>query len=84
MAGLLREAGGDPIITQFSTENGSAGLATHFEIIQQSDLVTRAVFPDHASAQDCIGSFDPDLAANLPAFAGAREYAGAISVFTCR
>lgn len=31
MAGLLREAGGDPIITGFSTENGMAGLATHFE-----------------------------------------------------
>lgn len=66
MAGLLSEAGGGPIITAFSTENGFAGLARHFEHIQQSDLVTRAVFPDQASAQACIASFDPDLAANLP------------------
>jgi len=84
MAGLLREAGGDPIITGFSSENGSAGLARHFGHIEQSDLATRAVFPDHASAQAYLASFDPDLAAALPIFAGSREYAGATSVFTCR
>jgi SAM-dependent methyltransferase len=84
MAGLLREAGGDPMITHFSTENGRADLERQFAHVEQSDLATRAVFPDHASAQACIASFDPDLAKNLPPFAGSREYAGATSVFTAR
>ncbi len=84
MAGLLREAGGDPWITQLSSENGSQALATHFDHVEQSHIATRAVFPDHASAQAYLASFDPDLAAALPVFAGEREYAGATCVFTCR
>jgi SAM-dependent methyltransferase len=84
MAGLLREAGGNPIITAFSSETGRAGLARHFAQVEQSDLATRAVFPDHASARAYLASLDPDLAQNLPPFAGSREYAGATTVFTCQ
>ena len=84
LAGLLREAGGAPIVTGFSTENGRAALAPHFDHIEQSDLATRAAFPDHASAQAYLVTFDADLAAGLPLFTGEREYAGATSVFTAR
>ena len=80
----MGEAGGAPIVTGFSTENGRASLAPHFDHIEQSDLATRAAFPDHASAQAYLATFDADLAAALPVFAGAREYAGATTVFACR
>lgn len=52
--------------------------------LERSDLSTRAVFPDHASARSYLATFDADLAEALPAFAGEREYAGATSVFTAR
>ena len=84
MAGLLREAGGDPNITAFSTENGREALARHFDHVEQSDVATRAVFPDHAGARAYLATLDPDLAAGLPPFTGEREYAGATSVFTAR
>jgi ubiquinone/menaquinone biosynthesis C-methylase UbiE len=83
MAGLLREAGGDPLITTFSTETGSASLARHFDRVEQTDLATRAMFADHSGAQPYLATFDTALAAALPVFSGGREYAGATSVFAC-
>jgi len=80
LAELLTEAGGAPLITQFSTENGSAALHRHFDQISQTDLATRAVFCDHAQASAYLATFDDTLAASLPPFEGPREYAGATSV----
>ena len=82
LADLLGEAGGDRLITQFSLENGRAALARHFGHVERSEVATRAVFPDHASAQAYLATFDPRLAEALPAFDGGREYAGAGCVFT--
>jgi ubiquinone/menaquinone biosynthesis C-methylase UbiE len=82
LADLLREAGGDRLITQFSIENGRAALETHFDYVKQSYLATRAVFPDHASAQSYLATFDAGLGEALPLFDGGREYAGATCVFT--
>jgi SAM-dependent methyltransferase len=82
LADLLGEAGGGRLITQFSLENGRAALAMHFDHVEQSDLATRAVFPDHAAAQAYLATFDPGLAEVLPVFDGGREYAGAGCVFT--
>jgi SAM-dependent methyltransferase len=82
LADLLREAGGDRLITQFSLENGGAALAAQFEHVEQSDLATRAVFPDRAGAQAYLATFDAGLADALPLFDGGREYAGASCVFT--
>jgi len=84
LADLLIEAGGQPLVTQFSSENGAAALGRHFDDVRQTDLATRAVFPDHASACAYLATFDETLAVNLPRFDGEREYAGATSVFVAR
>ena len=84
LADLLVDAGGQPLVTQFSTENGAVALGRHFADVHQTDVATRAVFPDHASACAYLATFDESLAAGLPAFGGAREYAGATSVFLAR
>lgn len=81
LAELLTAAGGSPLITQFSTENGSGQLRQHFDQVSQADLATRAVFSDHTQATTYLATFDPGLAAALPGFEGPREYAGATSVF---
>lgn len=75
LAQLLVDAGGQPLVTQFSTENGAAALSRHFDDVHQSDLATLAMFPDHASACAYLATFDESLAANLPPFDGPREYA---------
>lgn len=84
LAELLLEAGGQALVTQFSTENGASALGHHFDDVHQTDLATRAVFPDHASACAYLATFDASLAANLPPFDGERAYAGATSVFVAR
>jgi len=81
LAQLLTEAGGAPLVTGFSTENGRAALARHFGRIEQEDIVTRAVFDSHADACAYLATFDERLAAGLPFFDGPRDYAGATSVF---
>ncbi|MBA2573382.1 MAG: class I SAM-dependent methyltransferase [Nocardioidaceae bacterium] len=81
---LLTEAGGAPLITQFSTENGSEALHRHFDHVSQTELATQAVFCDHAQASAYLATFDDTLAASLPHFDGPREYAGATSVFVAR
>lgn len=81
LAQLLTEAGGAPLVTGFSTENGRAVLARHFGRVEQEDVVTRAVFDSHADARAYLATFDEQLAAGLPFFEGPREYAGATSVF---
>lgn len=69
------------MITGFSTENGAAALARHFEQVRQEDVATRAVFNSHADASAYLATFDQALAGDLPHFEGAREYAGATTVF---
>src|SRR6476469_6671449 len=44
LAGLLRSAGVDPLVTQFSAENGAAVLRRHFAEVTREDITTRAVF----------------------------------------
>lgn len=84
LAGLLTEAGGSPILTGFSSENGAAALGAHFQHVEQTDLATRAVFPDHDAAVAYLATFDSGLAAGLPWFEGSREYAGATTMFVAR
>jgi len=84
LAELMIQAGGAPIVTQFSSENGAAALARHFRDVQQEDIATRALFADHAAAVRYLASFDESLAASLPWFEGPREYAGASTVFVAR
>jgi SAM-dependent methyltransferase len=82
LADLRREAGGRPDVTQFSSETGESVLGRRFDDVRRHDLTTRAVFPDHASAQAYLDSSDEGL--TLPPFEGGREYAGAVTVFEAR
>jgi len=80
-AGLRIDAGGAPLVTRFSSENGAEALQQHFERVTREDIATRAVFPDHAAAVAYLATTDRALAAGLPPFEGPREYAGATTVF---
>ena len=82
LAELLLEAGGEPLVTQFSSENAAESLRRHFRHVTQRDIETRATFPDHASAVAYLGTFSKELAAGLPWFDGPREYSGLTSVLT--
>lgn len=84
LADLLAEAGGSPLVTGFSSENGAAALTRHFSHVAREDLATRALFADHAAAAAYLSTFDDQLAAGLPCFEGSREYAGATTVFVAR
>jgi SAM-dependent methyltransferase len=82
LADLVRDAGGTPVRTQFSSETGESVLRRRFADVRRHDLETRAVFPDHASAQAYLDSTGDGLV--LPEFEGEREYAGAVTVFEAR
>ncbi|CAN5360520.1 hypothetical protein BH11ACT8_BH11ACT8_03380 [soil metagenome] len=81
VADLRREAGGEPVITHFSSENGEDALLRHFEHVESVDLRTRALFPDRATAIAYLESSHEDVAWQLPEFDGPREYAGHVSIF---
>ncbi|WP_340540987.1 class I SAM-dependent methyltransferase [Nocardioides sp. GXZ039] len=81
---LRREGGGEPLVTQFSSENGEQALAEHFDDITRDDLRTQAVFHDHAAALAYLESTPEDVEWALPAFDGSRDYAGHVSVFVAR
>ena len=83
-ADLRREAGGAPVVTAFSSENGEQALRRHFRDVAREDITTRAVFDDHDAAASYLASFDEELAAGLPYFDGPRTYAGATTVFLAR
>lgn len=82
VADLRRAAGGGPLITAFSSENGEDALRQHFDDVRRQDVETRAVFPDHAAAVAYLASSEEGVAWELPAFDGPREYAGHVTVFT--
>lgn len=84
LAGLLRAAGGEPLVTQFSAENGAAVLRRHFGEVTQEHITTRAQFDDHAQAVAYLASFDEALANRLPPFDGVLEDAGSTAVFVAR
>jgi len=84
VAELRRAAGGTPLVTQFSRENGEQALTAHFTDVRRHDYATRAIFADHAQAVAYLESSNEEVPWDLPLFAGSREYAGAGSVFTGR
>jgi SAM-dependent methyltransferase len=79
---LLRAAGGEPLVTQLTSENARTVLGRHFAHVTQRDVETRATFDDHAAAAAYLATFDPHLAGCLPYFDGPRTYAGHTSVLT--
>jgi SAM-dependent methyltransferase len=80
-ADLRRAAGGGPLLTTFSSENGEAALLRHFARVRREDLETRAVFADHAAAVAYLASLQDGFAWELPPFDGPREYAGHVTIF---
>src|SRR6478736_2993648 len=79
---LLRDAGGDPLVTQFTSENAAEILGRHFEHVARRDIETRATFADHDAACAYLATFSPDLAGSLPHFEGPRSYAGHTAILT--
>jgi SAM-dependent methyltransferase len=82
LAGLLRAAGGHPLVTQFTSENAGEVLGRHFENVVRRDVETRATFADHAAASAYLASFSPELGRSLPHFEGPRTYAGHTTVLS--
>ena len=84
VADLRTGAGGAPVLTHFSSENGAAALGRHFDDVRRDDFATRAVFADHAAAVAYLESSQEDVDWQLPPFVGPREYAGHVTVFVAR
>jgi ubiquinone/menaquinone biosynthesis C-methylase UbiE len=84
LAELRREAGGQPEVTGFSSQNGEEQLRRHFSDVKRSELVPRAVFADSSVAEAYLRSSGEDVAWRVPAFDEPREYAGEATIFCCR
>ena len=84
IADLRREAGLEPVITQFSSENGEAALRRHFDDVTRDDLHTRAAFADADAARAYLATSDDESTWSLPDFEGPRQYAGHVTIFTAR
>lgn len=82
LAELHELAGGEPLRTQFSRENGRLALEAHFAHVTATDIDTVADFPDTAAARNYLRTFAAELAETLPEFDGPRTFAGAVTVFT--
>jgi ubiquinone/menaquinone biosynthesis C-methylase UbiE len=84
LADLRREAGGDAVVTGFSTQNGEAQLRAHFTEVARSDLQPRAVFADSSIAEAYLRSSGEDVDWRVPLFDEPREYPGEATIFCCR
>lgn len=82
LADLVTDAG-EVGLERLTVENAMEALGAHFTRITRKPLDTRAVFPDWQRAHDYLARFDPQVAAALPQFEGAREYAGQSTFFAC-
>ena len=82
VADLRAAAGGPPVITQFSTQNGGASLARHFDQVRAQELAPQAVFEDHAAAVAYLHSSQEDIDWDLPPFDGPRAFSGEVTVFS--
>lgn len=83
-ADLRREAGGAPVVTRFSSQNGESSLRRHFDEVSREDLHPRAVFADRAAALAYLASSQEEVAWELAEFEGPREYLGEVTVFVAR
>jgi len=81
LADLRREAGGGPVLTTFSSENGEESLRRHFDDVRREDLETRAVFPDRATALAYLESSEEAVTWSPPPDGWPREYAGHVTLF---
>jgi ubiquinone/menaquinone biosynthesis C-methylase UbiE len=84
VADLRREAGGDPVVTAFSSQNGEQQLLEQFTEVTRSDLRPRAVFADGDAALAYLRSSDEPVDWQLGPGDWPREYAGEVTIFCCR
>lgn len=84
VADLRREAGGDPVVTAFSSQNGEEQLRRHFTEVSRTDLGPRAVFTDSDAALTYLRSCDEPVDWQLEPNDWPREYAGEVTIFCCR
>jgi ubiquinone/menaquinone biosynthesis C-methylase UbiE len=84
LADLRLEAGGEAVVTGFSSQNGEEQLRRHFADVQRSELLPRAVFADSSVAEAYLRSSGEDVDWRVPAFDEPREYAGEATIFCCR
>lgn len=84
IADLRREAGGQPVVTHFSSENGEASLREHFDTVERDDLRTRAVLHDRDAAMAYLRSSEEDLDWSPPRDGWPREYSGHVTIFVAR
>ncbi len=84
VAALRREAGGDAVLTVFSSENGEAALRRHFDTVERTDIETRATFPDRETALGYLRSSQEDVDWSLAEDGWPREYPGYVTVFVAR
>lgn len=79
---LVVEAGGRPLVTQFTSENGEDVLQRHFDETSRQDIETTATFADHAAAAAYLATLGVAEVLSLPHFDGSRQDAGHVTVFT--
>jgi ubiquinone/menaquinone biosynthesis C-methylase UbiE len=84
VAALRREAGGRPVVTRFSSQNGEEQLRRHFTTVERSDLVPQAVFLDSDAALAYLRSSDEPVDWRLDPFSEPRAYDGEATIFRCR
>ena len=78
---LVVAAGGRPLVTQFSTENGEEILLRHFDETSRQDVETTATFADHAAATAYLATLGGPDQLSLPQADGPRTDAGHVTVF---
>ena len=84
VADLRRDSGGGPVVSGFSSQNGEAALRRHFADVRRTDLRPRAVFVDRAAALSYLRSSDEATDWQPPLDGYPREYAGEVTIFSCR
>jgi ubiquinone/menaquinone biosynthesis C-methylase UbiE len=84
VADLRREAGGQPIVTEFSSQNGEQRLRRHFSEVSRTDLVPQAIFLDRAAALAYLRSSEEPVEWRLGEFDEPRAYDGEATIFCCR
>ena len=83
VADLRREAGGGPVLTTFSSENGEASLRRHFDDVHREDLETRARLPRPSGGAGLPRRRRTRTSTgHSPEDGWPREYAGHVTVFT--
>ncbi len=84
VAALRREAGGEPVVSAFSSQNGEPQLRRRFADVERTDLVPQAVFLDSDAALAYLHSSEEDVDWRLQEFHEPRAYDGEATIFCCR